>query len=112
MLQARKHNWPEYYLWDHGPTCLVDQIIKLGAWFHQCSLRADDDGLEGQILNNRTHSLIYSAGNMHICGTFDSNGTATGKAGVLNNHKATIEATGYLALSAGQINNVNDHFIT
>ncbi|RGA73345.1 hypothetical protein DPZ16_35060 [Klebsiella pneumoniae] len=19
--QARKHNWPEYSLWDHGPTC-------------------------------------------------------------------------------------------
>ncbi len=65
-----------------------------------------------QTLNNRTHSLIYSAGDMHIGGTLDANGAATGKAGVLNNHSATIEAAGYLALSAGQINNVNDHFTT
>ncbi|ENE16675.1 filamentous hemagglutinin family N-terminal domain protein [Escherichia coli P0304799.3] len=65
-----------------------------------------------QTLNNRTHSLIYSAGDMHIGGTLDANGTATGKAGILNNHSATIEAAGYLALSAGQINNVNDHFTT
>ncbi|EEV9946416.1 filamentous hemagglutinin N-terminal domain-containing protein [Escherichia coli] len=65
-----------------------------------------------QTLNNRTHRLIYSAGDMHIGGTLDANGTATGKAGVLNNHSATIEAAGYLALSAGQINNVNDHFTT
>ena len=65
-----------------------------------------------QTLNNRTHSLIYSAGDMHIGGTLDANGTATGKTGVLNNHSATIEAAGYLVLSAGQINNVNDHFTT
>ncbi|WP_374990308.1 hemagglutinin repeat-containing protein [Escherichia coli] len=65
-----------------------------------------------QTLNNRTHSLIYSAGDMHTGGTLDANGTATGKAGVLNNHSATIEAAGSLTLSAGQINNVNDHFTT
>ncbi|EJP0437148.1 hemagglutinin repeat-containing protein, partial [Escherichia coli] len=65
-----------------------------------------------QTLNNRTHSLIYSAGDMYIGGTLDANGAATGKAGVLNNHSATIEAAGYLVLSAGQINNVNDHFTT
>ncbi|WP_435370940.1 hemagglutinin repeat-containing protein [Escherichia coli] len=65
-----------------------------------------------QTLNNRTHSLIYSAGDMHTGGMLDANGAATGKAGVLNNHSATIEAAGYLALSAGQINNVNDHFTT
>ncbi|WP_434965442.1 hemagglutinin repeat-containing protein [Escherichia coli] len=65
-----------------------------------------------QTLNNRTHSLIYSAGDMHIGGMLDANGAATGKAGVLNNHSATIEAAGSLTLSAGQINNVNDHFTT
>ncbi|WP_375294404.1 hemagglutinin repeat-containing protein [Escherichia coli] len=65
-----------------------------------------------QTLNNRTHSLIYSAGDMHIGGTLDANGSATGKAGVLNNNSATIEAAGSLTLSAGQINNVNDHFTT
>ncbi|EOU1068316.1 hemagglutinin repeat-containing protein [Escherichia coli] len=65
-----------------------------------------------QTLNNWTHSLIYSAGDMHTGGMLDANGAATGKAGVLNNHSATIEAAGYLVLSAGQINNVNDHFTT
>ncbi|QLM83524.1 hemagglutinin repeat-containing protein [Escherichia coli] len=65
-----------------------------------------------QTLNNRTHSLIYSAGDMYIGGTLDANGAATGKAGILNNHSATIEAAGSLTLSAGQINNVNDHFTT
>ncbi len=65
-----------------------------------------------QTLNNRTHSLIYSAGDMHTGGMLDANGAATGKAGVLNNHSATIEAAGSLTLSAGQINNVNDHFTT
>ena len=65
-----------------------------------------------QTLNNRTHSLIYSAGDMHTGGMLDANGAATGKSGVLNNHSATIEAAGYLVLSAGQINNVNDHFTT
>ncbi|MGO0375725.1 hemagglutinin repeat-containing protein [Escherichia coli] len=65
-----------------------------------------------QTLNNRTHSLIYSAGDMHTGGMLDANGAATGKTGVLNNHSAIIEAAGYLVLSAGQINNVNDHFTT
>lgn len=51
--QARKHNWPEYSLWDHGPTCVICQliclgprshlhrrhIISLGQRFNQCLLR-------------------------------------------------------------------------
>ncbi len=65
-----------------------------------------------QTLNNRTHSLIYSAGDMHIGGGLDASGATIGKADVLNNHSATIEAAGNLALSAGHINNVNDHFTT
>ncbi len=32
--QARKHNWPEYSLWDHGPTCIVGQVICLGPRSH------------------------------------------------------------------------------
>ena len=46
--QARKHNWPEYSLWDHGPTsvagqvicwdhgptCIAGQVICLGPWSH------------------------------------------------------------------------------
>ena len=25
--QARKNNWPEYSLWDHGPTCIVVTLL-------------------------------------------------------------------------------------
>ena len=32
--QARKHNWPEYSLWDHGPTCIAAQVISLGPRSH------------------------------------------------------------------------------
>ena len=32
--QARKHNWPEYSLWDHGPTCIAGQVICLGPRSH------------------------------------------------------------------------------
>lgn len=32
--QARRHYWPEYSLWDHGPTCIIGQIISLGPWSH------------------------------------------------------------------------------
>ncbi|HBW8543011.1 TPA: hypothetical protein MFM47_005400, partial [Klebsiella pneumoniae] len=32
--QARKHNWPEYSLWDHGPTCVICQVICLGPRSH------------------------------------------------------------------------------
>ena len=32
--QARKHYWPEYSLWDHGPTHIIGQIISLGPRSH------------------------------------------------------------------------------
>ena len=32
--QARKHNWPEYSLWDLGPICIVGQLICLGPRSH------------------------------------------------------------------------------
>ena len=32
--QARKNNWPEYSLWDHGPTFVVGQVICLGPRSH------------------------------------------------------------------------------
>ena len=32
--QARKHNWPEYSLWDHGPICIAAQVISLGPRSH------------------------------------------------------------------------------
>ena len=63
-------------------------------------------------LNNYTHSLIFSGGNMSIGRLLDENGNATGMGGVLNNHSATIEALGDLKLSMGGVNNVNDNFKT
>ncbi len=32
--QARKHNWPEYSPWDHGPTCIAVHVISLGPRSH------------------------------------------------------------------------------
>ena len=63
-------------------------------------------------LNNRDHALIYSAGDMAIGGALADSGAATGRAEVINNHSSTIESAGDMWLSAGQINNVNDHFST
>ena len=63
-------------------------------------------------LNNRDHALIYSAGDMLIGGALTENGAASGRAQAINNHSATIESAGDMAIAAGQINNINDHFST
>lgn len=65
-----------------------------------------------QTINNRDHALIYSDGAMAIGGRVDDNGFAIGQAQTLNNHSATIESAGDMALSVGQLNNFNDHFST
>ncbi len=63
-------------------------------------------------INNRDHALIYSDGALAIGGQIDARGFATGQAKTLNNHSATIESAGDMALSISQINNVNDRFST
>ncbi|WP_437216599.1 hemagglutinin repeat-containing protein [Pectobacterium sp. LFLA-215] len=63
-------------------------------------------------LNNHTHSLIYSGGDLAIGGNLDENGLASGRAGSLNNHSATIESVGNMALSFTALNNINDNFVT
>jgi len=63
-------------------------------------------------LNNHDHGLIYSGGDMAIGGQLDANHLATGQAGILNNHSSTFESAGNMAISAGQINNINDRFTT
>ncbi|MBA0035795.1 hemagglutinin repeat-containing protein [Pantoea sp. BIGb0393] len=63
-------------------------------------------------LNNRDHALIYSDGVMSIGGTLDANGQATGQAGTLNNHSATIESAGDMLLNVASLNNINDNFET
>lgn len=65
-----------------------------------------------QTLNNADHGLIYSAGSMTIGGALDDNGAVTARAGTINNHSSTIESAGDMAIDAGQINNINDHFST
>ncbi|MCG8156218.1 hemagglutinin repeat-containing protein [Brenneria goodwinii] len=65
-----------------------------------------------QTLNNSGHSLVYSAGDMAIGGALAENGAATGLAATINNHSATIESAGNMAIAAGQINNINDNFAT
>ncbi|HHT7471192.1 TPA: hemagglutinin repeat-containing protein [Raoultella planticola] len=65
-----------------------------------------------QTLNNRDHGLIYSGGDLLIGGALADNGAASGQAGTINNHSATIESAGDMTLAAGQINNINDRFTT
>ncbi|MFE8147730.1 hemagglutinin repeat-containing protein [Brenneria goodwinii] len=65
-----------------------------------------------QTLNNSGHGLVYSAGDMAIGGALAENGAATGLAATINNHSATIESAGNMAIAAGQINNINDNFAT
>ena len=63
-------------------------------------------------LNNRDHALIYSDGAMSIGGATDASGQATGQAGTINNHSATIESAGDMLLNVASLNNINDHFET
>lgn len=63
-------------------------------------------------LNNSDHALIYSDGNLFLGGSLNSDWLATGQAGVVNNHSATIESAGNMTLNVATLNNINDHFTT
>jgi filamentous hemagglutinin len=63
-------------------------------------------------LNNSDHALIYSDGGMYLGGSLDANWQATGQAIAVNNHSATIESAGDMALNVATLNNINDHFTT
>ncbi len=63
-----------------------------------------------QTINNREHSTLFARGALNIGGGLDANHVATGQANTVNNASATIESTGDMKLSAGQINNTNLHF--
>ncbi|WWJ86537.1 hemagglutinin repeat-containing protein [Erwinia aphidicola] len=63
-----------------------------------------------ETLNNRDHALIYSDGDMALGRTLDADWHASGQTSVLNNHSATLESGGNIALNVAQLNNVNDHF--
>jgi filamentous hemagglutinin len=61
-------------------------------------------------LLNQEQSLVFSAGDMAIGGAIDANGLATGRATLVDNRSATIEALGSLSLSAQTVRNSNEHF--
>ncbi|WP_257851159.1 two-partner secretion domain-containing protein [Klebsiella aerogenes] len=63
-------------------------------------------------LNNQDHALIYSDGTLAIGGQLAEDGSLSGRAGVFNNHSATLESAGDMALDIQQINNYNDHLVT
>ena len=65
-----------------------------------------------QTINNREHSTLFADGALNIGGGLDANHVATGQANTVNNASATIESTGDMKLSAGQINNTNEHLTT
>jgi adhesin HecA-like repeat protein len=61
-------------------------------------------------INNREHALIFSSGDMAIGGSLDGNRYAAGAVASLTNASATIQAMGNLALRAGEITLLNNHF--
>uniref|UniRef100_UPI00388F9B6C two-partner secretion domain-containing protein n=1 Tax=Klebsiella quasipneumoniae TaxID=1463165 RepID=UPI00388F9B6C len=63
-------------------------------------------------LNNQDHALIYSDGTLAIGGQLAEDGSLSGRAGMFNNHSATLESAGDMALDIQQINNYNDHLVT
>uniref|UniRef100_UPI00100EC70A hemagglutinin repeat-containing protein n=1 Tax=Cronobacter condimenti TaxID=1163710 RepID=UPI00100EC70A len=63
-------------------------------------------------IDNRDHALIYSAGDMHIGGTLDSNLQATGRGGELNNYGATLEAGRNAQIDVAKIDNANRNLVT
>ncbi|HEY4317198.1 MAG TPA: hemagglutinin repeat-containing protein [Herbaspirillum sp.] len=68
--------------------------------------------IAAETIDNRSHAMLLSDGDMAIGGALDDNRHAIGQAGRVDNHSATIEAAGALDLSAREINNINDHFST
>jgi filamentous hemagglutinin len=60
-------------------------------------------------INNREHAYIFSAGDMFIGGALDANRYATGQGATLNNHSATLESLGSMAIAMGTVNNWDIH---
>ncbi|MFN3415420.1 MAG: filamentous hemagglutinin N-terminal domain-containing protein, partial [Caldimonas sp.] len=63
-------------------------------------------------LVNREHALLFSAGDMALGGSLDANGRAAGRADLIHNASATIEALGNVEMRAAQMLNANMHFST
>lgn len=63
-------------------------------------------------IENRTDGLIFSAGDLAIGGSFDSNMQVTGSADSLINEGSTIEALGNVTLAVTDIQNLNADLVT
>ena len=61
-------------------------------------------------IKNSEHALLYSLGDIAIGGQLDSQYHATGRAALLENASATIEAQGHITIAANEIRNTNEHF--
>ncbi|WP_440534080.1 two-partner secretion domain-containing protein [Variovorax sp. YR566] len=58
-------------------------------------------------VNNRDGALIFSDGDLFIGGGLDALGRATGTTSSINNHAATIEATGNVDIKTATLSNTN-----
>ncbi|WP_260961240.1 two-partner secretion domain-containing protein [Pseudomonas citri] len=63
-------------------------------------------------LDNREQALILSAGDLAIGGALSASDKAQGRAQLLTNASATIEALGNLSLDVQSVRNTNEHFST
>lgn len=61
-------------------------------------------------LINREGALLFSAGDLHIGGNLDELDQAAGKASIITNQSATIEALSQLHVATEQLHNNNAHF--
>ncbi|WP_443273612.1 beta strand repeat-containing protein, partial [Variovorax sp. JS1663] len=60
-------------------------------------------------ITNRDGASIFSAGSLFIGGALDAKRYAAGQGATLNNHSATIESLGSMAIAMGQVNNLDTH---
>ncbi|NIE75374.1 filamentous hemagglutinin N-terminal domain-containing protein [Pantoea sp. Ap-967] len=72
----------------------------------------DQLDIGAQRIDNREDALIFSAGNLAIGGALDANDQATGRAVLLTNASATVEALGDVRLAVAELRNTNEHFST
>ena len=63
-------------------------------------------------LNNRNGAVMFSASDLFIGGALDADDHATGQAVTVNNHAATVESLGHLAIAADAITNTNAGLVT
>ncbi|WP_235399585.1 hemagglutinin repeat-containing protein [Pseudomonas ogarae] len=63
-------------------------------------------------LDNREQAMIFSAGDLAIGGALNASDKAQGRAQLLTNASATIEALGNLSLDVQSVRNTNEHFST